>query len=138
MKNEAGDHNFLTPCRSGDQNRGGHEIRVWRGRAERWSRIFAQSVKWNSCLTAGKDSARESGETNEEESTPEPLTGLQGEGRSYTRSAIGAVCRFTLIRSRIGRTNLSSLPLKCSSVERAGRHPLRRWTSRRCMRKSAS
>jgi len=48
------------------------------GAAQRWSRIFAQGVKWNFCLTAGKDSARESGETHEEESTPEPLTGLQG------------------------------------------------------------
>ena len=45
---------------------------------ERWSRIFAQGVKWNFCLTAGNDSARESGEVHEEESTPEPLTGLQG------------------------------------------------------------
>ena len=44
---------------------------------QRWSRIFAQGVKWNFCLTAGKDSARESGEAHEEKSTPEPLTGLQ-------------------------------------------------------------
>ena len=52
--------------------------RRYRPLCERWSRIFAQGVKWNFCLTAGKDSARESGETHEEESTPEPLTGLQG------------------------------------------------------------
>ena len=30
---------------------------------ERWSRIFAQGVKWNFCLTAGTIQARESGET---------------------------------------------------------------------------
>jgi len=66
--------------------------------SERWSRIFAQGVKWNFCLTAGKDSARESGETHEEESTPEPLIRLEGEsgtcchqGRSDPCSAIGAI-----------------------------------------------
>src|SRR5262249_2070276 len=48
------------------------EHRVAHHGSERWSRIFAQCVKWNFCLTAGKDSARESGETHEEESTPEP------------------------------------------------------------------
>jgi transposase-like protein len=30
---------------------------------EKWSRIFAQGVKWNFCLTAGTIHARESGET---------------------------------------------------------------------------
>src|SRR5262252_4949950 len=74
-----------------------HGTLSW-SRKERWSRIFAQCVKWNFCLTAGKDSARESGETHEEESTPEPLTDLQGEsgtccdqGRSDPCSAIGAI-----------------------------------------------
>ena len=52
--------------------------RLSRTVSQRWSRIFAQGVKWNFCLTAGNDSARESGEVHEEESTPEPLTGLQG------------------------------------------------------------
>src|SRR5262245_57484417 len=42
------------------------ELRAAAPAVERWSRIFAQCVKWNFCLTAGKDSARESGETHEE------------------------------------------------------------------------
>jgi hypothetical protein len=42
-------------------------------------RIFAQDVKWNFCLTAGTIEAPESGENDEEVSTAEPLTGLQGE-----------------------------------------------------------
>ena len=46
-------------------------------RGERWSRIFAQGVKWNFCLTAGTIQGLRIRRDHEEESTPEPLTGLQ-------------------------------------------------------------
>jgi hypothetical protein len=46
-------------------------------RTERWSRIFAQGVKWNFCLTAGTIQGPNQ-ENPEEKSTPELLTGLQG------------------------------------------------------------
>jgi hypothetical protein len=45
--------------------------------SQRWSRIFAQGVKWNFCLTAGTIQGPRIRRDHEEESTPEPLTGLQ-------------------------------------------------------------
>jgi len=59
-----------------------------------WTRFFAQGVKWNFCLTAGKIRPRIRRD-HEEESAPEPLPGLQGksgtrcyQGRSHACSVI--------------------------------------------------
>src|SRR5262245_18858379 len=67
--------------------------------AQSRSRFFAQGVKWNFCLTAGKICPRIRRD-HEEESAPESLPGFQSEGgtrcyqgRSDTFSAIGAVWR---------------------------------------------
>src|ERR1700722_15123448 len=49
------------------------------GGVERWLRNFEQGVKWKLGLTAGMFCLRIRSE-DEEESPPEPHTGLQGEG----------------------------------------------------------
>ena len=56
----------------------GHSIELLPNQ-EKWSRFFAQDAKWNFCLTAGKICPRIRRD-HEEESSPEPFTGFQGEG----------------------------------------------------------
>ena len=70
--------------------------RNWRSMGrESWPRKSAQGAKWSFCLTAGTMSPRIRSD-HEQTSTPEPHTGLQGEGgacRRQGRSNTGAACR---------------------------------------------